>query len=125
MGWHVVSLAATPILEVLFVFFCLALSSSWLLLLGLCQLVAVAEPALHKVEEVTNELALVLFTDAFEKLRVHLLLQIIVHVDLHVSFEEGLLPNGDLVHVSGHTHFFNLRQHFGLGHCFETHGFRS
>ena len=67
------------------------------------------------MEEVTYELSFVLFTNTLEELGVHLLLKELIHVDLEVSLEEGLLSQSNLMHVGVHAHGLDFSHHLSLG----------
>ena len=124
-----ITLAGAPVLKVLRILSLLrSLSSRLGILVLLCNLdllsqvhlsvcldhVAVLESALNPVEEITYELSLVHLIDALKKLGVHLLLEILVHINLKVSLEESSLAQGLGLHVSIHAHLFDLGEHLSL-----------
>jgi len=121
VGRSVVSFTATPVLDFLRIFNFLGFSTGWRLRffvsvqlrLGL-QKVAVGESALDEVEEVTDEFRLLLLTDTLEKLRVHFLLEVLVHIDFEIGLQESLFSHGDLMHVSVHAHSLDFGHHLSL-----------
>ena len=120
-GWCFVSLTTTPVFDFLCLFNNLGFSTGWRLRffvsvqlrLGL-QKVAVGESALDEVEEVTDELSFLLLVNTFEKLGVHFLLEVLVHVDFEIALQESLFSHGDLVHVSVHAHSLDFGHHLSL-----------
>jgi len=121
VSWGVVSLTATPVFDFLRILNFLGFSTGWRLRflvsvqlrLGL-QKVAVRESALDEMEEVTNEFRFFFLADTFKKLRVHFLLEILVHINFKIGLQKSLFSHGDLMHVSVHAHSLDFGHHLSL-----------
>ena len=116
-----VSLAATPVFDFLFVLDSFRFSGGWRLRflmsvqlrLGLKE-VAVRESALDEVEEVSDEFGLLFLINAFEELRVHLLLKVFVDINLKIGLQKSFFSHGLLVHVGVHAHSLDFGHHLSL-----------
>ena len=86
--WSMVAFSWSPVYKVFFILYLLWFSCSWWLWFlwkikvrfGLNK-IAILESAFNPVEEITNKLSLFLFWNSFKKLRVHLLLEIFIHIN--------------------------------------------
>ena len=92
-----VSLARSPHLHFSLVLVGLGVSGRWAasvnLGLGLDEAVAVLESTLGEVEEISDELGLLGFSDSLEQRGIHLLLEELIKVHLQVCLEKGLLSD--------------------------------